>query len=349
MMHLVLSVALAIEVTVLLVCAVVLIFHSAWLVYYRRWSQPVLEQAVLSSGEDVAHLSRRDIWRLKHLPFQAEIKLFSALDRTVSSTERKRVTDLLHEAGLVGRAERRCRDRVWWKRLHAVRLLTLIGGGESVVPALLGDPSPVVRAQASDWAADHPTPGRVQALLGLLDDPSGLCRFKAANALVQIGALSAEPLAAYITAAQRSERSLLAGLGVAEGIADPRFLTPATALSTHTLETVRVGSARVLGNLGGAEGTDALQRMLVDQAPTVRAAAARALGVIGHWPAAPAMANLLRDRAWVVRHSAGLALRALGSPGRLFLQEMTTDEDRFAADMARQALDLPETGRVNVP
>jgi hypothetical protein len=62
---------------------------------------------------------------------------------------------------------------------------------------------------------------------------------------------------------------------------------------------------------------------------------------MGHWPAGPAVARLLRDRAWEVRRASGLALRRLGSPGQLLLRRALTDADPFAADMARQVLDLP--------
>jgi hypothetical protein len=37
-----------------------------------------------------------------------------------------------------------------------------------------------------------------------------------------------------------------------------------------------------------------------------------------------------------------LALRAVGSPGILFLRRSLSDYDAFAADMAKQVLDLPE-------
>jgi HEAT repeat protein len=83
--------------------------------------------------------------------------------------------------------------------------------------------------------------------------------------------------------------------------------------------------------------------LLTDPVPEVRAAAAHALGKLGHWPAASHLAPLLRDHAWIVRRDAGLALRALGAPGLLYLRRSLTDIDHFAADMARQVLDLPST------
>jgi HEAT repeat protein len=95
--------------------------------------------------------------------------------------------------------------------------------------------------------------------------------------------------------------------------------------------------------IGGAEAAAVLQRLLADPDPAARAAAAGGLGHLGHWPAAAALAAALRDPSWDVRRGAGLALSALGAPGELFLREALTDQDRFAADMARQILELPHS------
>jgi HEAT repeat protein len=81
----------------------------------------------------------------------------------------------------------------------------------------------------------------------------------------------------------------------------------------------------------------------------VRTAAARALGKLRYRPAAAALATLLRDRAWDVRREVGLALRSLGPPGLLFLHRSLQDADRFAADMARHMLDLPDMAGPKAP
>jgi HEAT repeat protein len=75
----------------------------------------------------------------------------------------------------------------------------------------------------------------------------------------------------------------------------------------------------------------------------VRAAAAASLGRLGHWPAATELARMLRDPAWIVRSQSALAMRRLGSPGHLLLRRALDDRDRFASDIARQVLDMPET------
>ena len=63
------------------------------------------------------------------------------------------------ERGVIADAERECASRRWRRRLHAVRVLSLLGGGEEAVPPLLDDPRAEVRAQAAEWAAGHPESG----------------------------------------------------------------------------------------------------------------------------------------------------------------------------------------------
>jgi hypothetical protein len=60
-----------------------------------------------------------------------------------------------------------------------------------------------------------------------------------------------------------------------------------------------------------------------------------------HWQAGSLLAKGLCDSTWRVRRQSALALRALGAPGTLFLRRALKGDDRFAADMAQQILDLP--------
>ncbi|MGA7668850.1 MAG: hypothetical protein WBW04_00410, partial [Nitrolancea sp.] len=63
-------------------------------------------------------------------------------------------------------------------------------------------------------------------------------------------------------------------------------------------------------------------------------------GRLGHVTSASALALKLRDRAWDVRRAAALALRDFGAPGILYLRRSLNDVDPYAADMARQLLDI---------
>jgi HEAT repeat protein len=126
-------------------------------------------------------------------------------------------------------------------------------------------------------------------------------------------------------------------------MAEPAFSRAAIRLTDNGDPIVRERAVALIGAIGELDGAEAVTRRLEDAVAAVRTAAARALGFMKHWPAAPAIAGLLRDRSWEVRHAAGLALRDLGSPGLLLLRRSREDDNLFAADMARQVLDLPGT------
>ncbi len=182
----------------------------------------------------------------------------------------------------------------------------------------------------------------IEQLLLLLTDPSGLCRFTVEGSLVRLGIRAVEPILAFLR--KHEGRALAPVLEVALNVPDPHFLEPALKLSHDSSPTVRSAAAALLGVLGGDDAVISLQNLLVDTDSDVRAAAAKSLGKLRHWPVAPLLSKALRDRAWTVRREAGLALRSMGSPGLLCLRRSRTDSDAFAADMARQVLDLVEAG-----
>jgi HEAT repeat protein len=175
----------------------------------------------------------------------------------------------------------------------------------------------------------------------LLADPSLLCRFTAQDSLLRIGSPVIGPLTEYLMQVSTTHEKE-GGLAVAAGLASPSFLPAAVRLANDSSPQVRGRAATILGALGGTEATAVLIALLSDPAINVRAAAAHALGSLTHWQAATSLGELLRDASWEVRREAGLALRALGAPGRMLLRRLLRDRDPFAADMARQILDLPE-------
>ncbi len=329
--------------TVLLAGAVVLLMgHSVWLWWYRRRSLPILTwgQQVLSATVEGRPLSDTDLQRLRSLPIRLQTKLLVEVGGDLDGTERERFARLARALGLVSRAEVLCKSRLWWQRLHGVRLLVLWGGGETVVPPLLADPHPEVRAQAAEWSVHYPQASIVDGLLVLLTDPSGICRFVAQHTLLRLQGLTVAPLARYLASAPPD--AIEPALQVAAGMAGPDLRPFALGLARHD-ESPRARGlvAGLLAALGGREETVELVGLLGDSSPIVRAAAARGLGALSYWPSAPKVAGLLRDRAWRVRREAALALRAMGAPGMLFLRRSLTSDDRFAADMARQVLNLP--------
>jgi hypothetical protein len=304
---------------------------------------PVSVPSCTSAGHQGNRVPAARVWlplpgEIERLSTSQQVDLFAALAASLDGAQRVTLTTLARDLGLIAHAERRCRSRFWWRRLDGCRLLTLVGGGESIVPSLLNDPHPVVRAQAATWAADHPEPAIVAALLNRLAVSADGSHFALADSLLRLGRATIEPLAAYLST--HRGREVGAALDVAIGLADPRLLQPALTLCRDAEPQVRALAAMLIGALGGEETVQELLDLLDDPADDVRAAAAEALGRLGYWPAAASLALRLRDRAWQVRSAAGLALRDFGAPGILYLRRALTDEDPFAADMARQLLDL---------
>ena len=273
-------------------------------------------------------------------PGWLEEEAIAELLATLSGARRDRLLRLAVEGGMARGAERLCASRRWTRRLRGAHLLASLGLGHAILVELLGDEHPEVRAQAAEGAGDRPSPATVESLIDLLRDPAPLVRFAAKDALLRIGEPAAGPLAECL--GQLPEEHADDALDVAIGLAGPRFLEPALRLRASRRGEVRARAARLLGAIGGGRATEALAGLLGDPDPGTRAAAAESLGRLGHWPASGALAARLSDAEWSVRRAAALALRDLGAPGLLFLRRAVTIDDRFARDVARQFLDLPE-------
>jgi HEAT repeat protein len=159
------------------------------------------------------------------------------------------------------------------------------------------------------------------------------------DALLRMGVIVAEPLAAYLETHTGSPAE--SGLRVAEAVAGPTFRTAAIRHSSSELAPVRVAATNLLGAIGDAPAAERLTALLKDSDSRVRAAAARGLGRMQYWQSGSQLAESLRDSTWRVRREAGLALRAIGAPGALLLRRALKGDDRFASDMAQLVLDLP--------
>lgn len=332
-----------VEVALLATSLLVLIGHAFSLAARQRRLRPRLARAerTLRDALDGRPPDRESLAQLAGLPTSAQVLAFGDLSTSLSGSQKQRLAAIAAEVGLLDKAERWCSSRRWGTRLRGARVLMLLGGGDNVVPLLFDDPRPEVRAQAAQWAGDHPDPASIERLLSMLSDPETLCRFTVKDSLLRVEHAAAEPLLDHLARGATPE-----ALEVAAGIADSRFLAPALQSCRSPDARTRSLAAALAGSIGGSRATDALTELLCDPDLEVRAAAARGLGKLGHWPAAGALAQRLRDSSWEVRSAAALALRALGAPGTLLLARALSDRDRFASDMARQVLELPD-GRLH--
>jgi len=338
--RLLLYVAVA-EATLVGATLLVLFGHATWVARRHRRQDPRLTRAAgaLAAALDGHVPERSALDELAGLPHAAQIGLFATVGQSLGGVQKRRLADVAATIGLLDRAERWCRSRRWGRRLRGARLLTLLGGGESLVEGLLDDPRPEVRAQAAQWAVEHPQPALVARLLAMLSQAEPLCHFTVKDSLARMGSACADPLLVYIVAAGGAP--VPAALEVAVGVADARFLAPALDLCLSSDPRTRELAAKLVAVVGGTEATDRLIELLTDPHPDVRAAAAKALGRLAHWPATAALATCLRDPSWDVRRAAAIALKAMGAVGILLLRRALADPDRFARDMARQILQLP--------
>jgi hypothetical protein len=327
--------------------AAALFGHGLWLRVDRSWNRVALEDAraalysLMRAPADPVRSPApgAPVERLRRLPVRLQERLLLSLAPSLDPSAVTPLHGVALEIGVIGRARALSRSRFWWRRLRGGRLLALLGAGAGTMAELLRDAHPAVRAQAVAWAAEDASPEMVAGLVKLLDDPAQASLFTVQDGLLRTGTAAVAPLLVRLQGGERPGTA--AALRVAAALAHPCFGPAAIALCRAEDPGVRAGAAELLGATGGFEATDVLCRMLEDGEPAVRAAAARALGRLQSWRCAPELAARLRDTSWQVRRAAGLALRSSGSPGLLLLKKMRSDFNNFAADMARQVLDMP--------
>jgi hypothetical protein len=337
-------VLLLIEALLLVVGLGLLLGHGLWDAWRARRIAPRMADArrarslaLEAGGPDMLCAALR-----VRLPAAQQIVLLGELAPNLIGSHRRLLTRAAGEVGLLARADALCRSRLWRRRLRGARMFALLGGGARVVPRLLDDSRAEVRAQAAEWASGHPDqPRTIVRLVRMLGDDHTLCRFTVEDSLVRLGHAAVPALALYLRAAQGDPARR--ALRVATMIADARLLEVGMLRCRDPDGEVRAAAAGLLGALGGDRAAEMLESLVDDPEAGVRAVAAATLGRLRRWAAAPRLAALLGDPSWDVRRAAGQSLRELGGVGTLLLQRTLADPDRFARDMARHVLDLPQS------
>lgn len=315
----------------------VLFGHTA----YRHTRTARLQPAVRASRDTFARAlaGARDLPGPPRLPLDQTIEALADAVRSVDVSGRARLAELPAYATLLDLAVRWTSSRSWARRLKAVRILVILGVGEQLVPLLLDDLHPDVRAAAAAWTAGHARPQLVPRLVQMLHDDALTCRMTAQAALIRLGRYSVPAIVGYLSGPAPDAPAAV--LNVGARLNAPELLGPALAYRDHSDPQVRAAVARVIASSGGVGAVEALETFLADPVPEVRARAATGLAALGHWPSVPLLSLRLEDAAWEVRRAAGLGLDRLGGPGKLYLQRALASRDRFAREMARQVLDLP--------
>jgi HEAT repeat protein len=336
-----LTIVMLIEIGLLTLAVGLFFMHGVWLFFENKR----LQRLTRSARESLARLVTRsfvdveEIQALRDLPHDVQVIAFLEISQTLTGAGKERLRFVAQQVGLVDRARKLCESGRWTRRLRGARILSRLDVVDPLVHRLLADPHPALRAQAAEWAAAQPSEPVILAMLVLLADQATQARFAVQNALLRMGGVVAGPLAEFLES--HSGRAAEAGLRVAGSLAEPSFGPPALRHSHSDDVDVRVAAAHLLGGVADATAAARLMELLSDDDSRVRAAAAKSLGRMQYWQAASQLAERLRDSAWRVRKEAGLALRAIGAPGTLFLRRAMKGDDRFAADMAQQVLDLP--------
>lgn len=337
----VIQIIMLVEVGLLIFAVSLFFLNGVWLHFTERR----LRRLSGAARDSVAVLVTRGTVNLEELralslqPHDVQVMAFLEISLNLTGAGKDRLRFIAEKVGLLDRARQLCANSRWTRRLRGARILSRLDVPDPLVTKLLADPHPAVRAQTAEWAAAQPSPEVISAMLVLLADPATQARFAVQNALLRMGGIIAGPLAVFLET--HSGRAAEAGLRVAESVAEPSFAPAAQRLSRADDIGIRVAAAKLLGAIGDAGAAERLMEMLRDKEPQVRAAAAHALGRMQHWQSGSILSECLRDSAWPVRKEAGLALRAIGAPGALFLRRALKSDDRFAADMAQQVLDLP--------
>lgn len=336
-----LNIVMLVEIGLLILAVGVFFTHGLWLFLTKKRT----DRQMKAARDSLAHLLTRgtinveEIEALRLIPRDVQVMAFLEISRNLTGTGKERLRFVAREVALLDRARKLCESKRWTRRLHGARLLARMDVADPIVEKLLGDPNPAVRAQAAEWGAAHPSASVISAMLEMLADPATQARFAVQDALLRMGGIVAEPLAAFLET--HSGLPAESGLRVAESLAETRFLPGGMRLSASEDVGVRVAATSLLGAIGGAGAAERLTELLKDADSRVRAMAAHGLGRMQHWQAASQLAEALRDSTWRVRRDAALALRAIGAPGALFLRRALKGDDAFAADMAQQILDLP--------
>ena len=251
----------------------------------------------------------------------------------------RRILHIIGGTGARRRIERLARSPFWFRRVQAARLAHVLPDHERpAVDRLLTDSSASVQSATiesfgSDQVAQHAT-----AILKHLGHPNQSVRFTAQQALLRGDGRLTEPLRDWL--ADATGEAAQFGLEVAANLNDPRLVHAISEFSTSLDPTVRRLVARATPAGLQQAHLGFFEALLDDADPLVRATAIDSSVKINADWLLPRVADALTDKSWRVRRTAGRALADSGSLGDLFLRAALDSPDPFAADTARQFLEM---------
>lgn len=234
-------------------------------------------------------------------------------------------------------------SRLWWHRLDAARLLSVVGSvrDRGLLLRLLSDEHPAVQAAASACLTRVGDYALVEQVLDALHTRPPIVRVFQLRVLRETWRHTVPALLERLVATAPLAK-LQVWITLAESLADTRCLGALLAFKSHPVLQVRISVARALRRYIHPDGAAVLREMIMDDDWRVRAQAARSLGAVGVSEAVPELSRALSDRSWWVRFRAALALAQLGDAGRGTLRAVRDLPDRYAADMAAMVSGLSD-------
>jgi hypothetical protein len=232
---------------------------------------------------------------------------------------------LAEALGTSGRIGLDLADRRWWRRLAAVRRMSVLGLDEPNAEHLAVDPAPQVRAAVAEWLGTTGSRPRAEAtaltLVGLLADPDYRVRRSAGEALWRLGSAALPGLRRALGADDEDLRAAAARvIGAVGGV-------PASELLADLPDPGDTRArARILGVIGSSPAPRdrrLISLCIEDPDPEVRRAAVLAAGRAGMVELAGPIASRVQAAAGACREAAMRSLDHMGPVGELLVRHST--------------------------
>ena len=260
----------------------------------------------------------------------------------------REVLRTIFEHGLKRRFLKDLRSPFVARRLRATRLIGLFAASSerALLVDLLRD-KPIVRLAAASALTHVPDKESLALVFEVFEKESGPDIHAYTNIIFGAGQ-RIEPLVREALAKTPSPEKLSLLIELV-GAIPLRSLAPLVpGFARHPDKEVRIKSAKALAALRSPDSFGVLAELAADKDWEVQAQALRGLGNLRNPEALEILSKGLFSPAWHVRWNAREGLLNLGTEGIRRLEEVAgQNSDRFAADMARMALDSLRDTQVN--
>lgn len=332
------SVAFVLAATLLLVGVKVVHWEVLRSRAHRRAIYTASLADLLATG-----FSTRRVRRAGHDPVFADV-VHDYLG-IVDGHELQRLQLLIDHIGLRDRLRRQVRIApTIGRRLAALHLLAVIArpADEDFFLSRLRSRSAKERLGAVRGLATIRSLQGLDRTLDLLDKETSARALLLADSMIGFGPAAVPSIAGRLEHPAVTERALL--IRVLGLIGDPEAADTVASFLDHADTEVRIAAASSLGRVGTMATIPRLIAAGGDDDWRVRARVASSLGDLGAAEALPLLESLLEDPGWWVRQNAARSLARLPGGEEALLAALECP-DRFAADAAREQLELMDPAR----